>query len=178
MPNWVENELQVKGPPADLKRFMAFAVGPAGNPTGRKNQETSLLSADKFIPYPREYYAPPECGSCGTTPGLCKACEEQFQKLYNEKGYEWAQEHWGTKWGLDQVTISTNSPDKGHIGYAFLTAWSPPSLVIRAMAEKFPALTFDLKYWEGGANFQGELSLQGTRLLKNTQRAYRGSRGG
>ena len=41
------------------------------------------------------------------------------------------------------------------VGFHFDTAWSPPTPVIAKAAERFPALTFDLRYFECGYCFNG-----------------------
>jgi hypothetical protein len=38
----------------------------------------------------------------------------------------------------------------------FLTAWSPPVPVIKAMSALYPSLVFNLTYFEGGMCFAGE----------------------
>ena len=41
------------------------------------------------------------------------------------------------------------------IVFHFDTAWSPPTPIIKNAAERFPALTFELRYFECGCCFNG-----------------------
>jgi hypothetical protein len=68
--------------------------------------------------------------------------------LYNER-----LEKWGVKWNTtpDDCQIM----DEDHY-VDFMTAWSSPVPVIRALAEKHKNLQFELKYYEEGMGFRGE----------------------
>lgn len=66
-------------------------------------------------------------------------------RLYNAPTwYEWACEHWGTKWNAADASL--NEKDRT---ITFDTAWVPPEGIINAIAEKFPDLDW---IWE----FRGE----------------------
>lgn len=148
MPNHCENELTVSGDAKALERFKVFAQG--NNPWDNKDKE--LLCCNQFIP------APP------------KAIAD-----YSNVGYNWCIERWGTKWGAYDIELSCSN---GHLFYAFLSAWAPPIPVIKAMARKFKALDFDLRYYEGGMGFQGHLRLERGRIVIEESGDYSGSRGG
>lgn len=99
---------------------------------------------------------------------------------FNSGGYEWCCNNWGTKWGIyDAVILSENFKKKvGTIKYKFLSAWSPPLPVIKAMSEQFPSLTFKLKCYECGMQFQGTFIIKNGKELIHKYSQYSGSRGG
>ena len=182
MPNHVENDLVIRGDPETLRAFVAYAEGPKG--TAVESTETELLSAHRFIPYPEEYQGGPKCEKCGyeapTTElfATCPTCNTGCKDGYNRGGYDWCIEHWGTKWGLYDVEATDAGFEDGHIGYTFLTAWSPPVPVIQAMSERFPSLRFSLDYFEGGAGFMGSQEYDGGELVEEGSSPYHGDRGG
>ena len=185
MPNHVECHLKVSGDPTILREFVEFARGPGGTSVDDK-QKDEPLSAHKFIPVPDEFwhneYLCQDCGHKLRNPAdlfpKCPECGGRMQDAYNRGGYEWCVQHWGTKWGLYDIQVTDAEPDAGYLTYCFQTAWSPPEPVVRAMAKRFLALTFDLSYYEGGMGFQGHLELEGGETVAEWTGEYRGERGG
>ena len=53
-----------------------------------------------------------------------------------------------------------------------------PVLVITALIDKFPKLSFCLRYWEGGACFKGVLRGEKGIITEDETSDYSGSRGG
>ena len=170
IPNWCENELVVKGEVKELVRFSNFA----------KTQK-SKIDENKFIPYPehfkelddvhREWLKKADryadaitktkrgwyCGDLLTETQRKSFTDlhgEQPKDGYNQGGYEWCCNNWGTKWGLCNAEGFINK-EKKRIFYNFDTAWSPPEPLVRKMAEMFPELEFTLKFWESGMGFRG-----------------------
>ena len=62
--------------------------------------------------------------------------------------------------------------------FHFDTAWSPPTPVIKNAAERFPALTFELRYFECGDCFNGLFCCSGGAVVTDKSGEYFGSRGG
>jgi hypothetical protein len=62
--------------------------------------------------------------------------------------YERRLEKWGTKWIGYGLSIGESTID-------FFTAWTPPILIIRKLAELHPELIFRLEYYETGMAFRG-----------------------
>ena len=184
MPNHSESDLFVEGEPDVLVRFMEEAKGPEGVPDREGPKETSLLSAHVFIPYPDEFQDGEKCKACGGTERNpeksweCATCGGQVTDGYNRGGYEWCNEHWGTKWGLYDVGLVEDHPEDGRIVYTFRSAWAPPTPVIKAMARRYPDLTFHLVYYECGAAYQGSLKVRGEDVLEDWEGPYYGDRGG
>ena len=176
MPNWCDCDLTVTGPAETLAAFREHVQETRDVP------HKGPFSADKLIPYPNEF-----------------AKADEAARLYNEEvesgkrprdpirpfgpkdgfnfgGYDWCVKHWGTKWGLCDCTLKTG-PD-GELLYSFQTAWSPPRPVIAEAAAVFPALTFDLRYFERGAEFQGVFRCARGKVAQDTTSSYTGPRGG
>lgn len=92
--------------------------------------------------------------------------------------YEWAVQHWGTKWGLYEVQPTCADFEYRQISYTLLTAWSPPVPVIQAMSKQFPSLMFCLDYFEGGAGFMGSCVYENGQEVDAASAPYHGDRGG
>ena len=150
MPNWVYHAMHITGPEKDRNRFEKYAKGPHGTLSYEKNEpilppienESSDLSAHKFIPYPKKYWRPdPKTGKDG----------------YNSGGYEWCNANWGTKWGFCDVE---KQKDEEKLSYTFLTAWSVPYPLIEKMSEMFPTLTFNVFAKEESGKFEWTLTFK------------------
>lgn len=90
--------------------------------------------------------------------------------------YTWNVNNWGCKWEANNIDLVVK--DKRHT-YMFLTAWSPPSPVLRACARAFPQLRFTHRYWECGIGFRGwDKYKDGVMVDSYFTDSYRGSRGG
>jgi len=62
--------------------------------------------------------------------------------------YEQRLEKWGTKWVGYDLNIGESNID-------FYTAWSPPTPIIKKLAELHKNFTFRLEYYEPGNAFRG-----------------------
>jgi len=154
MPNWCENTLRVTGDPGSLGKFKKQAEGPNGH-----------LDANKFIPYPEEFalldsVAKDPLTSEETTRAVMMGLKgkDLTRDGYNQGGYDWCIQNWGTKWNFSEITIEEIS---SHILiYEFLTAWSPPEPLVIKMSQMFPSLKFELEYREEGVDFEGLLTAE------------------
>ena len=72
-----------------------------------------------------------------------------------EWSYDWCGANWGTKGDADTHSICV-SKDWTAMYIGFDTAWSPPIPMLDVWEERFPDLTFTLRYYEGGMWFMGE----------------------
>ena len=83
--------------------------------------------------------------------------QEIIDELEREHGtaywYDWAREHWGTKWGLYEVDEPKWMTPR-YVRYHFVTAWSPPRPILEKLRVKYPMLKFSWRYcvegWCGG----------------------------
>lgn len=164
MPNHVDMDLTIRGDSNMLKQFMEFA-----------REGENLLSANNFIPYPEKYRTLDEQAEEARKNG-----DYSFKDGFNSGGYEWCVNNWGTKWGIYRTELLEEnlSDTKGKLVYNCNSAWSPPTPVIMAMSNKFPALRFTLKYYERGCGFKGTFIVKGGKVLREDSSNYRGRRGG
>lgn len=147
MPNWCNNELEIRGNINDLSRIMKKA-----------KITKSALDFNKFIPYPKKFA------------DLDKKAREKplgtIKNGYNSGGYEWCIKNWGTKWNACGV-VTANSIINNILYYSFDTAWSPPFPVILEMSKKFPSLHFTLKYLEIGVGSKGVFEVKNGKIIKD-----------
>ena len=62
--------------------------------------------------------------------------------------YDWACDHWGTKWNSSEARIiesDMNSETNSCIVYEFDTAWHEPTPVFHALSEKFPNIVITVR---------------------------------
>lgn len=200
MPNWCENQLIISGKPEALKEFMEFARSGVDR-LGRPMEKTTPLDFHKFIPYPEDYAKLDRIarewerteekewfkskqkrvrwrwllrkitfGRLGKFPW-----HERPKDGYNQGGYGWCCNNWGTKWNACDLVLRTYARSTH---YFFNTAWSPPSPVVRKMAELYPDLRFKLKFWEMGAAYQGVFEIKDGEVITDITRDYHGLKGG
>lgn len=67
--------------------------------------------------------------------------EAELAQIGSRHWYDWAIDHWGTKWNAVRAEESDRGP--GFVFLRFETAWSPPLPVFEAMFERFPRVTFE-----------------------------------
>lgn len=181
MPNWTDCELKVCGKPNEVERFLEHA-----------KSERTQLEADNFIPYPKEY-ADSDKARKKAIEEFNELPKEEQQKRYkegntpdeikdgfNSGGFDWCVEHWGTKWGLCDVEITDESTynEERTVDFEFKTAWRPPTPVIKKMGEMFPKLSFTLRYFEMGMEFNGILEMENGETEREEEASYFGHRGG
>jgi hypothetical protein len=72
---------------------------------------------------------------------------------------EWCVNNWGTKWPADDCKLDDHR-QFGFCEFRFSTAWSPPLPLVDYLAQYFPALTFELSYWEKMGGFAGAIGYE------------------
>jgi hypothetical protein len=148
MPNHVANELIIRGESSVIKDFIRFARGVGIHWRGSEKPEiVKDLELSNFI-----------------HPELCRRGQElsmpySAMATGEPMGYDWCIEQWGTKWGAYEVTLRDEDwHGDGEISYQFNTAWEPfNNRVCIEMAKLFPALRFELTFFEPGMGFQGSI---------------------
>jgi hypothetical protein len=165
MPNWCENDLTVFGPDPEM-------------PLLHMQSENCHFDFNRVIPYPKKYQDLDDAAQKWEEETKGQPWEERPKDGYNQGGYDWCIENWGTKWNALPMEPYMTFPDGAAI-ISFSTAWSPPIPVIRALSEKFPLNTFALEYFEAGMGFCGEVVVQdGVVLSDHYSDDYDGGRGG
>lgn len=175
MPNWTENELYIKGPQADRDAFVNKAESHLSGVdmfSGEEYSEVTSLDFNNFVPYPQRFKDQDKKAKAHRQKN---PNDWSVKDGFNNGGYEWCCNNWGTKWNACEITRTEN---KTSLKYRFDTAWSPPIKVVTAMAHVFPALTFTLKYFEGGMGFQGRYTIKGDEIIEDSNKDYHGNRGG
>ena len=138
MPNYCKNILIVNGPSELIDGFARHVTGEYGN-----------FDFNTVMPYPSHFKAMDDS---------CAKADKDGTRLhgmkdgYNSGGYEWCVRNWGTKWNAGNAENI-----KCSLGTLFIfeTAWGPPIGVVREMAIRFPALSFELHYFERGMGRAG-----------------------
>lgn len=178
MPNWCDCDLIVSGSKGGVEEFMERAKG-----------ENGLLDANSFIPYPKDWAELDKISAKwhdemekqkGDTRVKWLNEHPRPEDGYNHGGYDWCVANWGTKWNLSEPNIreDDNKGDRRIVKFNFGTAWSPPIPVIEQMAEIFPDLKFELRFYEGGMAFQGKFIWKNGQLHSQNEGTYKGNRGG
>ena len=172
MPNHCDNRLTVTGDPATLKKFVEFAR-PDEDCQDGKDQP---LDYNKLCPMPPDPYQQIVEGESCSLHAISVHMGEgtPLQRLQDENVDEsetarlkqgawwyWRIEHWGTKWNCYDGYGDTADLEAGKVVYNFQSAWSPPTGVIRAAAERFDTLKFVLEYAEPGCSFSGVMEAIG-----------------
>lgn len=193
MPNHVEQDLSITGPRDELAKLERAVCEyedddlnekPEGPDTPGAVVEDvqraiggrpvkSVFSANKVIPYPARFADADRAAETARTADL--AAWSTVKDGYNNGGYEWCMKNWGTKWGTYDAELERT---KRGLTYHFQSAWSPAKPVIAELARRFPRLRFKLRYFDGGAGFQGKAEWAAGKLASESEAAYRGSRGG
>ena len=174
MPNWCECDLEVEGPSEKVEEFLKFAEG------------ESRFDFNKFAPYPEEYARLDQAAEVWFYEKQFKTNVDWSTRPtdgFNSGGAEFRIEHGGTKWPARRVsevelTISYLGRDDKSVVIHFDTAWSPPLPVIEKAAELFPMLSFELRYFECGAEFNGLYCCEEGKCVRDECGPYFGNRGG
>ena len=162
MPNWCENNLTVRGPEEEIKRFLEGTKGTdeEGEPTydivnswfpvpailDDIHSGYNTISGKKFTLWRDD--------ENGKSVGVTK---EEITQLKDNCGftnsYDWCIANWGSKWG-DCYTDLVQMNDENLLFY-FESAWGPPTEGLTKIAKDFPKLFFYLTYQEPGMCFEG-----------------------
>ena len=148
MPNWCSNEVSIiaenEEGTEELKQFIkdCFTEEEEGD-------EKPLLDFEKVIPYPDS--APPKYPQAIN---IEEQMKHPFSKWYNDFGYDWCIENWGTKWNAcEQVYVLGEE----EIDLDFQTAWSPPQGIYKKIQTRLPNCSISWFYREDGMQLSGWL---------------------
>jgi hypothetical protein len=137
MPNWVEHELKITGPEAELNRFLAECLS-----EGKRGQRRF----DTLIPMPAEIR--------DSTDGGGKNLDGSIRFA---DWYMWCCANWGTKWNACHTEVALVGNGSKAVRLRFDTAWSIPWPIYEALAERFPLLTIDGEIVELMMEFGGHI---------------------
>lgn len=122
MPNYVTNIISMDGSKEDIVKCCEFVCGI--DEDGHENN----FDFEKIIPMPPNIYRG----------NLSSEDEEKYGK--ENCWYHWSIKNWGTKWNA----CDADNDGDGYI--IFLTAWSAPIPIFKALSKKFPKITFNIRY--------------------------------
>ena len=125
MPNWCYNRLEVFG----------------GDEEGYSRKDFfSAIDLEKPNPTPLEIYLP-------------MSDYHKTMEGYNNGGYSWCLETWGTKWAESDFTIE--SIDDISSRFTFESPWGPPIEGYQKISKIYPSLYFVHDWQEDGMCFAG-----------------------
>jgi hypothetical protein len=168
MPNHCDTTLYIRG----NKKLVANLVAAHVTPTGE-------LNCDSIIPYPDTFKQLDEAAHKWESDNKdnpkadYRTCPRDG---FNQGGYEWCKENWGTKWGTYAgrgIKFTTRG-----VTLRFNSAWSPPTPVITKLAAICPALRFQMDSYERGCAYQIHAHWKNGECVSVIDGEYRGGRGG
>ena len=161
MPNWVSNELTIKGSAAELDVFKHemsepyttkyFDIVSDGEGGWKKEQRENVHESDlsfwnAIAPTDLDAYYGEHVSPKGerNADEIWQDIAEGFRTGMD--WYNWNVRNWGTKWDACNVNCvdTTNKYDGSQLHYTFDTAWSIPENAMIAMSMKYPNLRFYL----------------------------------
>ncbi len=138
MPNHVSNWLTLQCSKAKAAEVFSAVGGKDANGT------PMLIDFNSLIPYPERFAKLDREAREWEKAHPDHPWKDRPKDGFNQGGYEWCCEHWGTKWNAyAQKQVSPT------VIY-FETAWAAPEPVMDALAAKFPDVPFTLEYADEG----------------------------
>ena len=173
MPNYCENDLAVEGPKEVIEEFLKFAAG------------ESPFDFNRFIPYPEEFRRLDEITEAWDREHAVRSDYDWHARPkdgFNSGGCEWRVENWGTKWQPSPIKVEGPVTDDDgktlRVVFHFNTPESPSTAVIKKAAERYPALRFELQYFECVCEFEGLFCCSRGKVEPDESDEYVGDRGG
>src|SRR5512135_839915 len=152
MTNWCQCELTIEGPKPLTEKFLRFAAG------------ESPFDFNRVIRYPEKFQQLDDAVEAWDKENAKRPDADWRARPkdgYNAGGADWCLANWGTTSLACHVEVEgpiTAYDDKVQVVLFFDTAWSPPTPVIRKASELYPALCFELRYYEGDCGVPGLFS--------------------
>ena len=184
MPNHCDNDLVVRGPTAEVKRFLAEIV----DEDSASDCRNATIDCEKILPYPDIFKALDAMSKAWEKEALQReAAGERVDRKKSPKdgfncgGEDWKSETWGSKWGAYNGSPLKFKEGKkvSEVQLRFDTAWSPLSEgLYQRLSKMFPTLKITNRYFEAGMSFKGELIAEGGEIVSHWDAAYKGRRGG
>ncbi len=160
MPNHVKNGIRVSGKIKDIQTLLEEVSG--------KNifGDTVEFTFHKIIPMPEDV-------------SRQEMETREAEKLGDKHWYAWCNLHWDTKWDAYDVYIRKNFPppsiqyigiDKGEAFICFQSAWSPPTLVLKALINKYTHLGFEIAHLVEGNEYWGKETYKNGELIRSSDK--------
>lgn len=134
MPNWCYNNLHITVEDNKQLEKIIQAI---------TNNSDQPFDFNRIIPIPEELQE---------TKAPNKENPDEMKAKYGfSDWYEWRVFHWGTKWNASEVELNLETTNAIYI--RFHTAWSPPTPIIKKIAEMFPFADLVLDWEEEGGYY-------------------------
>lgn len=163
MPNWCINSLTIRGTNEELQKFKKRYKTRKIHTDSTLSDDVNWLDFSKIISPNKDEFIE----EWNFNEEHRKRYSDFSEAWYNEIGYDWKIDNWGTKWNA----CNTSKPEQsdGELIYHFETAWSPPLPVIQAMMEHHKKLDFYFTYEETGMGFAGELQSEKGQIIEENE---------
>lgn len=184
MPNWATNDVEVYGDKETLEKILADAKQGTwkrylfeswNKETGQYDkwvEHDNLFSFQSLVPMPENL----ETGY--VVESNSEINNEQFNASMRgdldfpyDNAYHWHLAHWGTKWDLDQesLTLVPIHPHNNEFRFAvgFSTAWSPACQFWNTLSAKYGVRVVN-NYYEEGVGFIGTYEVSNGDILNDT----------
>jgi hypothetical protein len=137
MPNWCDNSLIITGDKAAIEEFALKMM----------QKSDGHFHFQDFYPNPYlEDNGDPKPNS-------------------GDAWYDWAVDHWGTKWDLNDEDTEVDIDDT-RVTLFFQTAWSPPEEFVKKVSADYPNLDFALSYHEGMMAYCGYMEYRNGEAIR------------
>lgn len=153
MPNWCFNTLYIFG-----DEVQDFKKAVKGYPAQYKQSEIEA----KYLADTNHSDVPKE--SDFTFHALVPVPQDILDQGYNEAGYNWQINNWGTKWDIGNDFNLIELSEK-ELAYQFDTAWSPPTSWVYQASLQLPQFIFNLSFHEESRAFAGKVIFQNGNVL-------------
>ena len=166
MPNWCKNKLSIYTTSDEqMEEFLEFVgdgdnvfslnkILPMPEALRRVQSPTKVATQEEINAYKEQYKATPYM--MDSLPITQETCDALLNLYGVSNWYDWANEHWGTKWDTSDAKITESYPSEVYID--FDTAWGPPNETIKGVLEyKFPDISITWLWYEDGMQIAGYL---------------------
>jgi hypothetical protein len=186
MPNWATNNVEVYGDKETLEKILADAkqgtfprydYSSWNKETGQYDKWTDhpvVFSFQALVPMPdglasgKTYKAGQDHSDKDNE--FAHAMRGDLDYPYTN-AYDWHLAHWGTKWDIDQDSLTLNAiqPHKNEFRFTlgFSTAWSPACQFWHTLSGKYGVRVVN-HYYEEGINFIGTYEVSNGEILNDT----------
>jgi hypothetical protein len=189
MPNHVATRLEIKGSREEVKRFIDTAqvdgkfdfqgVLPMPEEIRNTTSPVTIMTQDEYDASVAEFNARPEevKKRLGHARGVTQAMSDALIEKYGtDNWYNWARQHYGTKWGAYHAEEWTVSEDGTKATVRYDTAWSPATQAYLEISRTF-ALEFTHYFADEGGFFVGSESIVNGAVDAKTDFDWNGPQG-
>lgn len=190
MPNHVATNLVITGTREEVQRFIAAStvdgrfdfngVYPMPEKIRNTISPVRIVTQEEYDRQAAEIAAIPEDNRTEWNRRPRGITQEMRDALVKEFGtdnwYDWAYQHYGTKWGAYRATPWTVSEDGTSAKTHYNTAWSPATPFFEKVSKDFQ-LTFTHYYADEGGGFVGSETIKDGDVISSENCSWDSPRG-